>query len=153
MIYDLFENAHHYEALGQHFQAAFRYLSTASLHDLPAGKQIIDGDRLFALVNDYTTQPLQVCRFESHRRYADIQLMIRGQERIGVALLPTPDLIVTEDYSSVPDVVFYSGSGDLLTLTPGRFTIFFPHDAHQPGIEMAAPELCRKVVVKVELST
>src|SRR5687768_15721079 len=132
MIFDLLENARLYSSLGPRFQAAFKFLASTALEELPPGRRDIDGDQLFALVNDYSTQPLEACRFESHQKYADVQLMVRGQERMGIVMLPNSGLTITEPYHAERDVVFYSGSGDLLTMTPGRFTIFFPHDAHQP---------------------
>jgi len=149
MILDQLTNAHFYFSLGARFAAAFRFLAETNLADLPSGKQTIQGDELFALVNDYTTQPLEKCRFEAHRRYADIQLMVRGLERIGVANLAS--MKVDEPYIAERDVAFFHGLGDLITLAEGTFAVFFPQDAHQPGIAVAEPIQCRKVVMKVLL--
>ena len=151
MIVDRLENAHLYQELHPRFAQAFDYLRGVALDALPAGKQTIDGERLFALVNDYQTQPLAECRFESHRRYADIQLLVRGVERIGVVQLPSEALTITEPYVVERDIGFYSGLGDLITLHAGTFTLFFPHDAHQPGVAFDSPLAVRKVVMKVEL--
>lgn len=150
MILDQLANAAQYRALHPRFGQAFDYLATAPLRDLPSGKQTIQGDELFALVNDYSTQPLEKCRFEAHQRYIDIQLMVRGIERIGVANLA--EMTDDESYVADRDVAFYHGQGDLITLSEGVFAIFFPHDAHQPGISVTEPVHCRKIVVKVLLS-
>jgi YhcH/YjgK/YiaL family protein len=149
MILDRLENTHWYRNLHPLFGPAFDYLATAPLADLPAGKQTIQGEQLFALVNDYTTQPAEKCRFETHRRYADIQLVVRGVEQIGVANLA--DMTIAEPYSAERDVTFFQGHGDQITLAAGTFAIFFPQDAHQPGIALAEPVPARKVVVKVLL--
>jgi biofilm protein TabA len=147
MILDQLSSAGLYRSLHARFGPAFDYLTTTALTDLPSGKQTIQGDELFALVNDYSTQPQEKCRFEAHRRYIDIQLMVRGSERIGMANLAT--MSDDEAYVAERDVAFFRGSGDLITLQEGTFAIFFPHDAHQPGIAVAEPVQCRKVVVKV----
>jgi YhcH/YjgK/YiaL family protein len=147
MILDQLGNALLYRPLQARFAKAFDYLASAALANLPAGRQTIQGDELFALVNDYVTQPQEKCRFEAHRRYIDIQLMVRGVERIGVANLSA--MKDDEPYVAERDVAFFHGAGDLITLLPGTFAIFFPHDAHQPGIAVAEPVQCRKVVVKV----
>jgi biofilm protein TabA len=150
MIHDRLSNAALYRSIHTCFGRAFDYLTTTALTDLPSGKQTIQGDELFALVNDYSTQPQEKCRFEAHRRYIDIQLMVRGVEQIGVANLAT--MSDDEPYVADRDVAFFRGQGDLITLTEGTFAIFFPHDAHQPGIAVAEPVQCRKVVVKVLVS-
>jgi biofilm protein TabA len=147
MILDRLCNAALYRSVHTRFGRAFDYLTTTALTDLPSGKQTIQGDELFALVNDYSTQPQEKCRFEAHRRYIDMQLMVHGVERIGIANLAA--MSDDEPYVAERDVAFFHGQGDLITLTEGTFAIFFPHDAHQPGIAVAEPVLCRKVVVKV----
>jgi YhcH/YjgK/YiaL family protein len=147
MIVDQLVHAPLYRALHARFAMAFDYLAATSLATLPAGRQTIQGDELFALVNDYLTQPQEKCRFEAHRRYIDIQLMVRGIERIGVADLSA--MKDDEPYVAERDVAFFHGEGDMITLREGTFAIFFPHDAHQPGITLAEPVQCRKVVVKV----
>jgi len=149
MILDILSNAGLYRSLHPRLAQALDYLATARLAELPPGKQTIDGDHLFALVNDYCTQPQEKCRFEAHRRYADIQLMVRGVERIGVAQATA--LTVDEPYAADRDIAFFHGQGDLVTLDEGTFAIFFPHDAHQPGIAVAESLAVRKVVMKVEL--
>ena len=147
MILDQLSNAGLYRSVHARFGRAFDYLASTALTDLPSGKQTIQGDELFALVNDYSTQPQEKCRFEAHRRYIDIQLMVRGSERIGVADLGA--MKDDEQYVTERDVAFFHGQGDLITLREGTFAIFFPHDAHQPGITVSEPVQCRKVVVKV----
>ena len=43
----------------------------------------MEGDRIFALVQRYTTKPRTEGRWEAHRRHIDLQLVVRGAERIG----------------------------------------------------------------------
>lgn len=150
MILDQLANADLYSSVHSRFAQAFEFLTSTVLTELPSGKQTIEGEELFALVNDYSTQPLDICRFEAHRRYIDIQLMVRGREQIGVADLAA--MSDDEPYVADRDIAFYRGQGDLITLREGTFAVFFPHDAHQPGIALGEPSLCRKVVVKVLLS-
>ena len=39
--------------------------------------------------------------------------------------------------------------GDRVTATAGTFVVFYPHDAHMPGLALGKPSPVRKVVVKV----
>jgi YhcH/YjgK/YiaL family protein len=38
---------------------------------------------------------------------------------------------------------------DYITLSPGRFILFFPTDIHQPEVFTGEPALVKKLVVKV----
>lgn len=52
-------------------------------------------------------------------------------------------------YDAEKDISFYEGAAtDYLTVKPGMFVIFFPEDAHAPGV---TPEKVRKVIVKVHV--
>ncbi len=149
MIFDRAAHAQLYRSLHPRIAQALDFLANTNLAELPAGRHEVAGDQIFALVNEYTTHPLAHCRFESHRRYTDIQWMVHGQERIGVTNVS--GLTVTEPYIAEKDIAFYQASGDLITLLPNTFAIFFPHDAHQPGIACGEPSPVRKIVMKVEL--
>lgn len=149
MILDHLRHAFRYAPLHPRLAQAFAFLTSTPLAELPTGRQTVDGDDVFALVNAYSTQPLERCRFEAHRRYTDIQLMVRGIEQIGVA--EVANLEVDEPYVAERDIAFFQGQGDRITLAEGTFAVFFPHDAHQPGIAVAEPLAVRKVVMKVAL--
>lgn len=44
------------------------------------GRHEIDGDRVFALVQNYTTNPIEGALYEAHRRYSDIQFVFSGRK-------------------------------------------------------------------------
>ncbi|MCC7294032.1 MAG: YhcH/YjgK/YiaL family protein [Phycisphaerales bacterium] len=146
MIFDAVENAGPYAAISPALGAALHFLGGADLGALPEGRIEIDGDRVFATVTTYRTRPVEQCRWEAHRRYGDVQAMIVGRECMGVAPLSTMREAVPYDAKS--DVAFFEGSGDLITVAPGAFAVFFPQDAHMPQICAAAPAMVRKLVIK-----
>ena len=84
-----------------------------------------------------------------HRLWADIQLVLSGQERFGYAPLET--MSVKIPYNPDKDVEIYNGEGDLMLLTPGRFGILLPQDAHLPMCAVSTPEPVVKIVFKVRL--
>lgn len=149
MVCDLIEHATRYFGYHPRFERAFTWLRTTDLHALPTGRTTLDGDRLFANVDEYTTRPIEPCRLEAHRRYLDIQYMVRGVEQIGYTVLDGLDVLVPYDESR--DVGFYKGGFDRFTLREGMFAVFAPHDAHAPQIAAAEPIAVRKIVVKVAL--
>jgi YhcH/YjgK/YiaL family protein len=141
-----------YKILSPNFEKAIQYALSMDFTALEPGKYPIHDDNVFAIVNEYMTKPVSECDPESHRDYADIQIMIAGVERFGYA--PLTGQPETTPYNDEKDVAFYTlGPEDLnyLTVHPGEFLIFFPYDIHQPEVFTHQPELVRKVVIKVAL--
>jgi biofilm protein TabA len=116
----------------------------------PVGKYQIDGDKIFALVQEYSTVAADEKAFESHRRVLDVQYLVEGEEVIYHS--PLDRLQVTTEYQEDDDYALYSGPRDqALILRPGFWAVFFPQDAHMPCCASGAPAPARKVVVKVQL--
>jgi YhcH/YjgK/YiaL family protein len=127
-----------------------RVLAAADLDRLPAGRLDIDGDALFAVVQDYTTAPKAERRPEAHARYADIQFVASGREIIGWTPADRTGP-VTEDRLAERDVRFFAevaGESELV-LEAGSYAVFFPGEVHRPGCALGAGEAVRKLVVKV----
>jgi YhcH/YjgK/YiaL family protein len=149
MILDRLTNAEFYRNISPRLWQGLEYLRSAPLSELSLGRVEIDGDRLYANVQEYTTKLAAECQYEAHRKYCDIQVVASGSERIGWAHLAQMQELVT--YNAEKDVAFFEGQGDLFTLSPGIFAIFFPHDVHMPCMQAAAPSVVRKIVVKVAI--
>ena len=73
MIVDRLANLDLYRGLAPRWVKALEFLRDSDLLSLSLGRHDLDGDRLFALVQDYETKPTEQCRWEAHRRYCDIQ--------------------------------------------------------------------------------
>jgi biofilm protein TabA len=146
MIFDLLTYAHLYTALTPGITAAFRYCAETDFSVLSPGRHPIDGDRIFALASDYPTKPRESGILEAHRRYVDVQYLVSGREMIGYC--PTA-WCTPRPYDDARDLMFLQGSPDFMLLTPDVFAIFWPQDAHMPGIAVDKPEPVRKVVIKV----
>ncbi|HEV9038234.1 MAG TPA: YhcH/YjgK/YiaL family protein [Puia sp.] len=152
MITSTSNQLHWYSIISPNFAKAIRYALNTDFTGMDIGKYPIDGENVFAIVNEYTTKPVSGCDPESHRDYADIQIMVAGSERFGYA--PLTDQPASTPYNPARDVAFYSIAEDELnyiTLGPGQFIIFFPSDIHQPEVFVSQPQLVRKVVLKVGL--
>jgi YhcH/YjgK/YiaL family protein len=55
------------------------------------------------------------------------------------------------EYIAERDFQPMSGVGNFLDVFAGAFVIFFPDDAHMPGLQASQPEPIRKVVLKVKI--
>ena len=149
MVCDLLANAHLYAALGTRIARGLQFLAETDLASLAPGRHELDGKRLFALVSDYTPKPPAEGRWEAHRRYLDLQYVVSGVERMGVAPI---DRLTAGDYDADRDLLWLSGTGDFLTFGAGQFMILWPGDAHMPGIDAGVPGPVRKVVVKIAVA-
>jgi YhcH/YjgK/YiaL family protein len=150
MIIDTLDNAAAYESLGARFAKAFDYLRSDRPATDPIGRHELDGDNLFAVIDEYTSRPIEQGRFESHRKYADVQYVVAGQERIGYA--PLDDMTPQQAYDPETDLEFFTGNGVMLHVPAGTFTVFLPQDAHMPCIADKSPAPVRKVVVKIRIN-
>jgi YhcH/YjgK/YiaL family protein len=152
MITSTLDQLHWYRIISPNFEKAIQYVLATDFALMETGKYAVAGDNVFAIVNEYITKPLAECDPESHRDYADIQIVIAGAEKFGYTPLITQT--ATTPYDPENDVAFYSlAAEDLsyLTLSAGQFIIFFPSDIHQPEVFVHQPALVKKVVMKVAL--
>lgn len=150
MVKDNLKNAMQYAGLGERFKTALEYILT---HDLTAATERIelDGKNLYILPQNPTLKTWEAARWESHEKYADIQVVLEGREIIAYAPVAAMDE-VTVPYNPEKDVTFYQGNGAVMELTDGDFAIYFPQDAHKPCVRPeGAAETVRKAVVKVKL--
>lgn len=154
MIVDHIENWNKY-ALGATWEKVFEFLLQLPV-DAEEKRYEIDGDDVFAIVMSYPTREegSEGAILESHRKYADVQMTLRGGERI--ACFPTHTLAVKEAYIADRDVEFYQieKKADLqLTMRPGTFALLLPQDAHSPQLCVDGNDgvVVKKVVVKIRL--
>lgn len=146
MILDTLTRADRYLALHPRFAEAFAFLRTTDLAALAPGRHAIDGDALFALVEDGPGRTRAEAKLECHRRYLDIQLVLKGIDEMGWKPLSECVAPLT-DYDAKRDIRFYDDAPASWIATPaGAFCLFFPDDAHAP---LVSAERIRKVVVKV----
>lgn len=151
MIFDKIENYKSYKGLSKGLDAAFDYLLNTNLEDLPIGKHIIDGDNLFAACMEYETKEKTLSKNEAHRKYIDVQYIINGSEKMIASGIT--GLEVIEEYDEDKDVIFYENKCECEMIAQKKcFAIFFPEDAHIPGLNITAESLMvKKVVVKVHV--
>lgn len=140
-----------YDYLQDRFKKAYEFLQRKDLKDLPTGKYEIDGDDVFAMVQEYETSPEKKLQLESHKKYFDIQYMIEGEE----IFLETDARIlnVKIPYDEASDVMFYEDCEKVTTvyLTDGQMAVVAPEEAHKPRCAVGRPMKVRKIVVKVRV--
>jgi len=153
MIVDVLKHMHRYRGLAKRLDRGFEFLLDADLRSLVEGRQAIEGEAIYATVSTYTTAPEAEKKYEAHRKYADIQFILKGRETIHWASLDGNRKLTPEGaYSEEQDIIFFKEvEGLALTLDESSFAVFFPQDVHKPGCLWGQPSEVRKVVLKVRL--
>jgi|WetSurMetagenome_2_1015567.scaffolds.fasta_scaffold317662_2 biofilm protein TabA len=151
MILDRIDNADFYAALHPQLAKAFDVLKNGKLGRKKAGKYEIDGDKVYYSILRYETKPMSEGKLEAHKKYIDIQVVLKGEEVLGYADIK--GLAVAEKYDKTKDIAFFEQPAKMTTavLKPGHFCILFPQDAHLPCCCSEKPADVKKVVIKVRL--
>lgn len=148
MIYDTLSHIEVYRGIHPRVMRGLELLRDPGLAARPDGTYEVEGKDLFYFLQSYETRPAND-KPEAHKCYADIMLMLSGSEQIGVAPLES---VTDTGEDTQGDIRFYRGETVPVVIKDDRFAVFFPGDAHAPGI---APDgICtpvRKCVVKVLL--
>ncbi len=130
---------------------ALDYLKTVDYSNSPGGQETRIAPAITAKDARVTTMEAGKIRPEIHRKNIDIQFLLSGRERIGVAA-DTGNNPVDEDRLEERDALFYSSveNESFLDFEPGNFAVFFPYDVHRPVCMVGdKPEEIHKVVVKI----
>ena len=147
MITDIIKNAKLYYGISDRMKKALEYLENNDFSKMEPGKYEIDGSNVYAMIQQYETKPIEIGKWEAHRRYIDIQYIVEGTELIGYANLK--DLKAIRNYDEVKDFIHLEGKGDYITAKPGMFVVLWPEDGHMPSIAVNNPSPVKKVVVKI----
>lgn len=149
MIIDKLSNSYLYVGLGDKINKAFNYLKETNFSQVEPGKYEIDGDNIFAIVAEYQTKDENEGKLEAHKKYIDVQFVAIGNEMMGYA--PLSNQKVIDEYNEQNDITFFEGEKSFTKVDVGMFAIFFPTDAHLPGIKVNERSYVKKVVVKVKI--
>jgi len=117
-----------------------------------SGRQEIDGEMVFFTLSEDPLQPQEERRLEVHRRYADVQIVLKGSERYGYTAgifngnfaentLEQNDLA----FAAVDEPCQYTD------LKENDAVIFLPGHAHKPlCIPADGNRLVKKAIIKID---
>jgi biofilm protein TabA len=151
MIYTSLSRVQKYDHLVDKLTKAYDFLSQDSLQDLALGKQLIDGEDIFALVQSYQTVPAEQVKFESHEQYVDLQFIVSGQERMGIA--DRGKLNIVSPYNPAKDVSLYADPPEYgsLVMNAGDLVVLLPEEAHKPKCQCGESQTVKKIVIKIRI--
>lgn len=145
MVLDTLKNMSLYEGLGENYKQVAEYVKVTDLRSLEMGKHFLENGVYF-IVQEYTTKDIAGGKYEAHRKFIDIQIILEGAEIMGYAPIETLEGMTSYNESS--DYQLFAGEGSLLNVVKDSFAIFFPEDGHMPGVGTSPCEV-KKIVVKI----
>ena len=133
-----------YASLLPGIEEAFQTVNALENYE-PNTYQLSGGNRFFVVAG--TTIAPDVA--EAHRKYLDIQYIVKGKETMGWADLA--DCTPATEFSEEKDIGMYSGDFTFTTIREGMCYVVFPEDVHMPGRHLDVPNDYVKVVVKLKV--
>jgi biofilm protein TabA len=134
---------------------AFEWLKNTDLETIAVGKYVLDSSNVTVTVTEgSSTKDFDKTTWEGHGKYVDIQYIVKGKEKMGIA--PIAKTTVAIPYDAIKDNGFYSvaeADSKYCVAQPGTFLIFFPSDAHRPNIKVEGYDTVRKIVFKIRAAT
>jgi YhcH/YjgK/YiaL family protein len=149
MILDTLKNKEQYASLHPRFKAVFDYINTHDLASMELGRHDIDGDNIFVMVQELELRPYEQARLELHRKYIDIQLVLRGKEEVFGWSEKKDCLTAETEFDEAKDIQLFTDKPQCFyTVREGQFSILFPEDGHAP---MLGEGVVKKCIFKILL--
>ncbi|MBR7121056.1 MAG: YhcH/YjgK/YiaL family protein [Lentisphaeria bacterium] len=150
MIFDDVKNLQNYVSLAPEAVKLLIPVLAELSADTPNGKTILIEDKLFILISRYDTNATAEGKFEIHRNFADLQMLLDGSEDICYTGDETLECVSAYDEKNDYALYARNGASTHLALKPGNFAIFLPEEKHLPGRGDGTPVV--KAVIKIHKS-
>lgn len=150
MILDTLNNIDIYININPDIYAGLKYLKNID-PNIEIGTYSIN-ERVKVIISEYETIAIFERGYEAHKHVIDIQLPIRGLERVKWS--PIKGMNVNIPYDQEHDRTFYKDpllQGTHIDIGNGIFAIMFPEDGHSPQHYVIKSELIKKATVKVSI--
>lgn len=150
MILDKIENIDLYLGVNDRIRKALLLIKESRFEEMKDGRYEIEGEVMYMTISRYQTKPIEDGKWESHKKYIDVQFIAEGAESVGYSNIT--NMTIVNEYNEEKDIRFLKGYGNFFTAEKSTFFILFPEDVHMPGISLESnkPQLVTKVVVKVK---
>jgi len=148
MIIDSIENSYLYISINEGIKKVFNFIQNNELNKYPLGKNNLDDNSFYFIVNEYVTKLDLPEILECHKKYLDLHFVIRGSEVIKYEVFKKHTIY--KSYNEEEDYALYINNFPLnLVLLPEMFAIFFPNDLHMPGYVNKSTSELKKIVFKI----
>lgn len=109
---------------------------------------------VFAIEQSYSLKSSAYAFYETHKKYVDFQLVVKGAEFFSIA--SASECAISKPYDEARDLIVYDApkTSSMLYLQSGTLAVFFPQDVHSGGlgVEQLGDIRVHKSVLKVPFS-
>ena len=149
MVYGNIKDVLRYQGIHPELDIALKYVNDEFLSTLGSERVSIKDDDVYVFKVDLQTKPDAETFFENHHDYIDIHVVLDGAERMDIEI---PErLNMYEEHPETDAYFFHGDGGQSVILTPGKFLIAFPEDAHRTCGMLETPQKFVKAVYKIRL--
>lgn len=148
MILDQISQMKNYVATLPALKHVIDILESGKLDTLEVGNYTTDQKNLRYNLFTYKTEKAAASEYEVHRKETDVQILLKGHERMDIAC--RDKLTATKAYDDAKDFLMVKGE-KLLSYhaKPDSFVIFFPGEPHAPNLVDETSSQVVKVVFKI----
>ena len=148
MILDQISQMKNYVSTLPALQHVIDILESGKLDDLALGSYTTDQKNLRYNLFTYKTEKTEATQYEVHRKEADVQILLKGHERMDIASRAM--ITATTAYDDEKDFFMVTGTKQLsYHANEGSFVVFFPGEPHAPNLVDESSSQVLKVVFKV----
>lgn len=150
MISDKLSNLLNYKSILPYTQEIIAYLQANDISLLEEGKYPLVGEEVYMMIQHYKTQPETAKKWESHKKFIDLQIVISGEEYMCYNQIDL--LTISDPYKEEEDYMLYQNDLEefsFIKVMKDHFCIFFPTDGHKPGIHIKHEQTVKKAVIKI----
>lgn len=151
MIHDSIKNIGRYKGMDPAIDRAIDYIQKTDFMAYEPGTHEIEGRDLYIIRAHADTKIASKTKYEYHKEYSDIQILLKGAERFEWAR--EEDITQRDEFNVEKDkgMVEADRSG-LADLCDGEFVLFFPYELHKPQCSVDDTLYkVHKVTVKIKM--
>lgn len=148
MILDQISQMKNYVSTLPALQHVIDILESGKLDSLELGNYSTEHKNLRYNLFTYKTEKNEASEYEVHRKEADVQILLKGHERMDIASRDV--LTTTKAYDDTKDFLMVKGE-KLLSYHANQdsFIVFFPGEPHAPNLVDEKTSQVVKVVFKI----
>lgn len=136
-----------WDLLQDRIKQCLQYAERNDLKEKDPGSYDIDGENCYVNIVEYETVCEKERFWEAHKKYLDLHLMLKGTERIDLALT---DRMEKKEYVPEQDFLPLEGDADVrIYLREGDFLICGPDDGHRTGVLVDQSTKIKKAIFKI----
>lgn len=116
------------------------------------GEYPLSDQGVFAVIVNTSTEQQADRQAEAHKYYVDVQILLKGSEKIGYSHLLPNDLKQLETYPDDVQFIDNVENENYIILQENDYAVFYPDEIHRPLCAVTQPSKVRKAIIKIPVT-